>query len=82
MNDDLGKAIAAKIIISTWNGVAADEIGINDEKVVTRVGQDHDLSCEEFKSQIIKSLLPHFSLRHPVTKMSATFTNSNLPRFV
>lgn len=48
VNDDLGKAVAAKIIMVTWNGVAADEIGINDKKVVTKVGKDHDLSHDEF----------------------------------
>ncbi len=48
VNDDLSKAVAAKIIMSTWNGVAADEIGINDKKVVTNVGKNHDLSYDEF----------------------------------
>ena len=49
VKDDLDKAVAAKIIMSTWNGVGADAIGINDKKVVTRVGQDHDLSYDEFE---------------------------------
>lgn len=49
VKDDLSKAIAARMIMSTWNGVAADEIGINDTKVVTRVGQNHDLSYDEFE---------------------------------
>ena len=49
VNDDLSKAVAAKIIMSTWNGVAADEIGINDKKVVTNVGKNHDLSYDEFE---------------------------------
>jgi hypothetical protein len=48
IDDDLSKAVAAKIIMATWNGVAADEIGINDKKVVTRVGKNHDLSHDEF----------------------------------
>ncbi len=47
VNDDLSKALAAKIIMSTWNGVAADEIGINDKKVVTNIGKNHDLSYDE-----------------------------------
>lgn len=53
----LDKAIAAKIIVTTWNGVAADEIGINNTKVVTRVGQNHDLSYDEFEVplKLIKS---------------------------
>jgi len=48
IDNDLSKAVAAKIIMATWNGVAADEIGINDKKVVTRVGKNHDLSYDEF----------------------------------
>jgi hypothetical protein len=48
VNDDLSKAVAAKIIMVTWNGVAADQIGINGKKVVTRIGKDHDLSYDEF----------------------------------
>ncbi|MFH1884884.1 MAG: VCBS repeat-containing protein, partial [Planctomycetota bacterium] len=48
VNDDLSKAVAAKIVMATWNGVAADEIGINDKKVVTNVGKNHDLSYDEF----------------------------------
>jgi len=48
VGDDLSKARAAMIIMVTWNGVAANEIGINDEKVVTKVGKNHDLSHDEF----------------------------------
>jgi hypothetical protein len=48
VSDDLAKAIAAKIIMCTWNGLAADEIGINDQKVLIRVGKDHDLSYDQF----------------------------------
>jgi len=48
VNDDLSKAVAAKIIMVTWNGVAADEIGINDKKIITKVGKNHDLSYDEF----------------------------------
>ncbi|MHC4632054.1 MAG: FG-GAP repeat domain-containing protein [Planctomycetota bacterium] len=49
IDDDLSKAVTAKIIMATWNGVAADEIGINDKKIVTRVGKNHDLSYDEFE---------------------------------
>ncbi|MHC4507866.1 MAG: hypothetical protein ACYTAO_02770 [Planctomycetota bacterium] len=48
VNDDLGKAVAVRIIMATWNGVAADEIGINDKKVVTKIGRNHDPSYDEF----------------------------------
>jgi len=44
----LDKAIDAKVIMVTWNGVAADEIGINGRKVVGNVGKNHDLSHDEF----------------------------------
>ncbi|NLS96755.1 MAG: hypothetical protein GXX96_31865 [Planctomycetaceae bacterium] len=46
--DDLGKAVDAKIVTSTWNGAAAEEIGINDRKIVVNVGKNHDLSYDEF----------------------------------
>jgi len=49
VNDDLSKAVAAKIVMSTWNGVAADEIGINGKKIVTKIGKNHDLSYDEFE---------------------------------
>lgn len=48
LQDDLSHAIDAKVIMVTWNGVAADEIGINDQKVIERVGANHDLSHDEF----------------------------------
>lgn len=48
VNDSLDKAVAAKIIISTWNGVAAEQIGINDKKIVGPIGNNHDLSYDEF----------------------------------
>ncbi|MHC4629566.1 MAG: hypothetical protein ACYTDV_21545, partial [Planctomycetota bacterium] len=70
VNDDLEKAVAAKIIMSTWNGVAADAIGINDKKVVTRVGQDHDLSYDEFEVPLnlikpgVNTLYTHSNTTH------------------
>jgi hypothetical protein len=44
----LDKAAAAKVVMVTWNGVAADEIGVNGRKVVAKVGKNHDLSHDEF----------------------------------
>jgi hypothetical protein len=70
VNDDLEKAVAAKIIVSTWNGVAADEIGINDKKVVTRVGQNHNLSYDEFEVPLklirrgVNTLYTHSKTEH------------------
>lgn len=46
--DDLSEAVAARISMATWNGVAADEIGINGEKVIGPVGKNHDLSYDSF----------------------------------
>jgi len=48
VSDNLGEAVAAKIIMSTWNGVAAEQIGINDKPVVRAIGNNHDLSYDEF----------------------------------
>jgi hypothetical protein len=70
MTDDLDKAVAAKIIMSTWNGVAADEIGINDKMVVTRVGQNHDLSYDDFEVPLklikpgVNTLYTHSTTTH------------------
>ena len=47
VGDDLSKATDAKIVMVTWNGVAADEIGIGGTKVVGKVGKNHDLSHDE-----------------------------------
>jgi hypothetical protein len=46
--DDLNRAVDARIVMSTWNGVAADEIGVNGKKVVANVGKNHDLSYDHF----------------------------------
>lgn len=46
--DDLSKAVDAKIVMSTWNGVAANEIGINGQRIVENVGENHDQSYDEF----------------------------------
>ncbi len=48
VTDDLSKAIDAKIVMATWNGLGARVIGINGIKVVNNVGKDHDLSYDEF----------------------------------
>lgn len=70
VNDDLSKAVAAKIVMATWNGVAADEIGINGKKIVTKIGKNHDLSYDEFdvRLNLIKSgtntLYTHSSTTH------------------
>lgn len=44
--DDLSNATEAQITMTTWNGVAADEIGVNWIPVVENVGLDHDLSYD------------------------------------
>ncbi|MHC4402100.1 MAG: hypothetical protein ACYTG0_20710, partial [Planctomycetota bacterium] len=48
VSDDPAAASAARITMSTWNGVAADEIGLNGRKVVGSVGRNHDLSYDSF----------------------------------
>jgi len=45
---DLDKLIAAQITMCTWNGDAANVIGINGQKVITKVGRNHDLSYDSF----------------------------------
>lgn len=47
VQDDLSKAVQAKMILRTWSGLHADEIGINDNKVVERIGNDHNYSHDE-----------------------------------
>ena len=45
--EDLSRATAAKMILTTWSGGHADAIGINDTMVVKRVGWTHDYSYDE-----------------------------------
>jgi hypothetical protein len=42
------KATAARVVMSTWNGVAGEDIGVNGTKVTSRIGKDHDLSYDAF----------------------------------
>lgn len=44
---DLDPALAAQLILTTWSGGHADAIGVNDIKVVPRVGLSHDYSYDE-----------------------------------
>ena len=48
VEDDLTGAVAAKVVMVTWNGVAADAIGIGEAKVVGNLGKNHNLSHDEF----------------------------------
>lgn len=48
VEDDLTKAVEAKVVMCTWNGLAAEEIGVNDTKVITNLGKDHCLSYDAF----------------------------------
>ena len=41
---DLSHAAEARMVMTTWNGLGADEIGINGHRIVDRIGKDHDLS--------------------------------------
>jgi len=44
---DLGRAEAARMVLTTWNGISADAIGLNGSVVVSRRGRDHDYSYNE-----------------------------------
>jgi len=44
---DLGRATAARLVLSTWSGAHADAIGIDQTPVVERVGRSHDYSYDE-----------------------------------
>ena len=46
--DDLSQITDARIVMSTWNGVVADDIGVNDVKVTEKIGMNHDLSYDVF----------------------------------
>ena len=46
VNSDLSDATAARITLGTWNGVAANEIGLNNQFLTTNVGKNHDLSYD------------------------------------
>jgi hypothetical protein len=45
--DDLSGLVSAKLILATWSGGHADEIGINDTLLVRKIGYVHDLSYDE-----------------------------------
>ena len=35
------------MILSTWNGYEAEEIGLNGTKLLRRIGRNHDFACTE-----------------------------------
>jgi len=45
--DNLHQASEARMIVSTWNGYEADEIGINEKKLLSKIGRNHDFSLTE-----------------------------------
>lgn len=65
---ELSRAKAAKIVMVTWNGIAADDIGINGTTAVTRVGKNHDLSHDEFGVPV--------ELIRPGTNTLSTFSDT------
>lgn len=44
---DAGTIAEAKVILSTWNGLQAEEIGMNGMLLLRSVGFDHDLSYDD-----------------------------------
>ena len=47
ITDDLTNAIAARMYLCSWSGGHADEIGINDNKILDKIGFEHNLSYDE-----------------------------------
>jgi hypothetical protein len=45
--DNLSQATEARMILATWNGYEADEIGINGKKLLSRIGRNHDFALSE-----------------------------------
>ncbi len=58
----LKNAVAAKIYMMTWNGTAADSIGINGQRLVKTVGYDHDLSFDAIDVPLAKLRVGNNSL--------------------
>ncbi len=48
VKDDLSKATEARVTLATWNGEAADEIGLNNKFVIKNIGKNHNLSYDSF----------------------------------
>jgi len=46
VDGDLSKARAARLVLSTWSAAHAEEIGLNGEKLVDRVGLVHNYSFD------------------------------------
>jgi hypothetical protein len=49
IRDNLDRAKEARMIICTWNGYEADEIGINGKKLLPRIGRNHDFALAEIE---------------------------------
>lgn len=47
ISDNLKNAIDARLVIATWSGQHADEIGINGRKLMQKTGRLHNYACEE-----------------------------------
>lgn len=46
VNYGLKNALEAKMVFATFNGDQSDEIGINGEKIIEKIGLNHDYSCD------------------------------------
>jgi hypothetical protein len=55
--DNLDRATAARMLVSTWNGYGAEEIGVNGEKLLPRIGRNHDfaLSRAEIPLSVLRT---------------------------
>jgi hypothetical protein len=43
---DLGRARAARLVLSTWSAAHADEVGLNGDKLLDRIGPVHNFSFD------------------------------------
>ncbi|MCK4965529.1 VCBS repeat-containing protein, partial [bacterium] len=70
IGDDLSKAVSAKMMLSSWNGLHAEVIGINEKKIVENVGLSHDISYDEIEvplnliKQGVNTIHTYSSTRH------------------
>lgn len=46
VRDDLSRVRAARAMLVTWSGAHANEIGLNHEPLVARIGLAHEYSCD------------------------------------
>jgi hypothetical protein len=48
IGDDLSGAVAAYVVLATWNGDHCEELGVNGVRIAGRVGRNHNYSLDRF----------------------------------